>query len=625
MSRQENTSLVVKTGPMLAPQPALTAADFIVYGLLLAFGAFLIFMSRRSDDFFAGDVIRFELARSIIERGFYGFDFQPYTVFPPGFPLILASLCVTVSCSYAAMLRLTAVFTPLGFIVGYELLRRMEGRVVAAVFCVLLSSSPMIFEFSTRWVTDSPAYFFTSLLTLLLATQLDVVKCPRERIILWPICGFFLVASLLIRSAGIALLSGLLAWLAVSRFTNREVYLRRIRTFVPLLVAGVLLEMSWMQWASSHEVLQWPRVEGWPKSYFAQLKLKDGNNPELGTASLSDLLSRVARNVNDQAVVLSKLLTRKEYVNSAWFSPMVVGPILLILLGLVSSIRRSGGGLPEWYFVCYETICLLWPWYGDTRFFLVIVPLACLYLWRGGKVFVGLSSKKSRVLGLICFPLSVFFAIYARAGGWRSGSATFWVLVSTVSAWMVWTGSHKTQAVCASLLARLRTLVSAKQTSLTVPRIAGVITIAALVVVGFVQQLGEAKDNLTFDMTTHPNYPDVLAGKWVRSNTGDSTVIMARQFDVVYHYGRRKVIWFPPSSDPQLLMEGIRKYKVEFVIVSDRHQFSYWLPPESVGFELLLHNYPNAFMLMHEESRFAVYSVVPDHSKISRVPENLSG
>src|SRR5882762_8020898 len=100
MSRQENTSLVVKTGPMLAPQPALTAADFIVYGLLLAFGAFLIFMSRRSDDFFAGDVIRFELARSIIERGFYGFDFQPYTVFPPGYPLILASLCVTVSCSY---------------------------------------------------------------------------------------------------------------------------------------------------------------------------------------------------------------------------------------------------------------------------------------------------------------------------------------------------------------------------------------------------------------------------------------------------------------------------------------------------------------------------------------------
>ena len=621
MSRLEKTSIAANNEDVLDLQrvcsdKSFTATDIIVYGLLLGFGALLFGMSRRSSDFFAGDVTYFELGRSLVENGFYGFDFTPETTLPPGFPAILALLCVTVGCNYAVGVHSMSVFTTLALIASYELLRREEGRAVAASFCLLFASSPMFFDFSTRWVSSDPPYFFTSIMTLLLVTRLDAAKSLRARALLWPLCGFLLAASLLIRSAGIALLIGLFMWLIVSFLNYRRAAMRRLKTFLPILLLGVVVQGVWMQWASKHEVLQWPRVEGYPRSYIAQLILKNGNYPELGRASLSDIPLRMAQNLEDQAVALTRLVTRNEYVNPAWISPLVLCPIILILLGVAFSIGRYGGGLLEWYFLSYETMCLLWPWYGETRFFLVVAPLACLYLWCGGKTLVNVACKRPRAVGALSFPVSALFVMYSRAWGWRSGSAMFWELVTTVSAWMALTGSCKSPAVLASFWARLELIVSAGRKSLTVPGIVGVMTVAALVVLGLFQELAAGRDNLAFDIKTNYNYADVSAGKWIQANTSDTAVVMARQDDVVYHYSHKKVIWFPPSSNPQLLMEGIRKYNVEFVVVTERPRYSYWLPPENICFEALIRSYPTSFHLVHEEPQFRVWRVNPDFSKV---------
>src|SRR5262245_30366576 len=222
---------------------AYTTTDIIVYGLILSLGALEFALSQRSDDFFTGDVTYVELARSIISEGVYGFNFKPETLLPPGLPLILASLCVTFGCTYAVLIRSMAVFVTLAFIASYELLRREEGRTVAAVSCLLLASSPIVFAFSTRVVLSDLPFFFTSISTLLLATMLDRANSPRARVFLWFLCGSLFVGSLLLRSSGIALLTGLLGWLSVSWFTDREVRLRRLRTFVPLLLVGLFVEI----------------------------------------------------------------------------------------------------------------------------------------------------------------------------------------------------------------------------------------------------------------------------------------------------------------------------------------------------------------------------------------------
>src|SRR5262245_15035251 len=99
------------------------AMDITLYGLILSFGALQFGLAQRATDFFRGDTIYFELARSIIREGFYGFNSKPETLLPPGFPIILASICVTVGCSYLILVRSMAVFATLGFIASYQLLR----------------------------------------------------------------------------------------------------------------------------------------------------------------------------------------------------------------------------------------------------------------------------------------------------------------------------------------------------------------------------------------------------------------------------------------------------------------------------------------------------------------------
>jgi hypothetical protein len=312
------------------------------------------------------------------------------------------------------------------------------------------------------------------------------------------------------------------------------------------------------------------------------------------------------------------VLTRKDYINPAWVSPLVLLPIGLIVLGVACSIWPSGGGLPEWYFTIHEGMYLLWPWNFEIRFFLPIASLACLYLWRGGKaLFRWASQLKPRAAGAWSFFLSITIAVYAVTFAWRSRTvqlelaAMFWVVWAMLSAWVAWTGSYRYPDALAPLLAWWGKRLSFLSKPLTVKQLSGVLIVAVLLVLGTVQEISIGQENLKFDLTKTPFYPDVRGAKWIRANTASTAVVMARQLDVVYHYSGRRVIWFPPVSDAHLLMEGIHKYKVEFVIVSLRKD-SYWLPREQASFETLVRAYPGAFQLVHDEPRLKIYKIIPD-------------
>jgi hypothetical protein len=84
---------------------------------------------------------------------------------------------------------------------------------------------------------------------------------------------------------------------------------------------------------------------------------------------------------------------------------------------------------------------------------------------------------------------------------------------------------------------------------------------------------------------------------------------MARHVPTVYHYSKRNVIWFPPSSNPQLLMDGILRHRVNFVLVVQR-PFNYYLPPDDDCFEPLLAAYPDAFRSVYQSPKFKVFEVV---------------
>ncbi len=576
------------------------------YTLIVLFGALQFFSYLRTSDLIY-DAWYGELTRSLLEHGSYQFDFLPATLFPPGLPLILAFAWLLFGQSQAVMYHVMAVSTALGLAASFELLRRTEGRIVALISCLLLGSSVAMFTFATNLIFSDMPYFFVSMLTLLLAFHIDRSPSWRSQAGWIALCSFAIVMAVMIRSAGIALLAGGIAWIVVSFFRVPGLGWRRLRLFCVPLLLGLAAQTLWTSWTNRHEVEEWP-VPGFPHSYFAQLKVKLGNEPQLGMATLRDVPATVGRNLDDDAVELVKLLTRKDWINPDWRSPVVVGLIALILIGLSTSLWRCGGQLHDWYFLLYELMYAVWPWNFEMRFLLPIVPLACLYLWRGGKLVGTLVLQRSRVAGLglalggACLTVaSLGWAVQTHLGQ-AILSVAFWSLCT-------FTG-------LVTLFPRISppagsTYIAGRAQSrgvLLTLSVAALVLLAALVGKGVAQQLQMAHSNLHFDATQGVFYPSIEAAQWIKMNSPPEAVVMARKQDLVFYYTRRRVIWFPPSTDHQLLMDGIRRYHVSLIVVPDRDT-GYWRPSDQVCFHALQQAYPGAFHLVHRGPAVSVFEV----------------
>jgi hypothetical protein len=520
--------------------------DLSVGALLVVMGALQFAFCEAGTSFHGGDTTYLELARSIIAWRPYGFDFRAETMLPPGFPALLALLQLAVGESHLRLVRAMVVATTLAFLLAYWLLRRRLGRGAAAGICVLLASSPVFFRFASTTVFSDMPYFVTSMGALLIVDQLDRSSPTRRRTGLLCLAALLIVGSLLIRTSGLALVIGIVTWIAATFWFDRPLAVSRLRKFGGLVLCGVLVQLAWSTWATPRQFSEWP-IGGYPKPYLAQLTVKNGNEPERGAASLRDIPARVVHNVTDRAAALDYLATGKGTFATRWFLPWIAGPILLIVVGLAVSIRRSGGTLAEWYFIIHEVIYLLWPWDFEIRFFLPVAPLACLYVCRGAEACLTLARR----LG-------------------------------------VWPGE------------RVR----------RVTVVAAMTVFVALVANGLVRETEVARNNRAFELTKSTAYPDVFASQWIHEHAPAGAVVMARQWDVAYHYADRKVVWFPPSADADLLLDGIFKYHVDFVIVVTRGTSSYWKPDEDQCFQSLVDRYPGHFVLVQTGDREKVYAVV---------------
>jgi len=575
--------------------------DTLVYVALISLGALQLILSRHVTDF-VGDVTYLEIAKSILGGKGYGFNFKPETMLPPGFPYLLAWFTLFLGTSYAALVRTMAVFTTLGLLFAYEVLRREENRKVAAAICLLIGSSPIIFQFSTTLVFSDLPYFFTSMMLLWALARLDLASRPWKTALWWLLCLALVVSSVLIRSTGMALLGGVVGWLGVSLFGDKPAAKRRILLFAPLVIAGMLAQMSWMHWAVKHQFAEWP-IHGYQENYLSQLRIKNGNDPELGMATWQDVLKRPIQNADDRGAELWTLIARKG-VAPAWYSPMSSVPIALVLLGLGTTLWKTGGGILELYFLSYEAMYLFWPWNFEERFFLPVAPLACIYLWRGITVLAIAAKTNSRRvagIGLACAAIgiatTVLWGRHIQHPQPRLCVAS-WALIAAACALLWLAGPKRIES----------SSPESGQSFSALSRIAIIVVLAGLFAIGVRSQVRLGLANLHFHAEDDTFYPDREAAEWIAANSEPSAIVMARKDDIVYHYGHRRVIWFPPSSDPALLMNGVRKYGVEYVIVASGND-SYWSPPAEDCFTLLYKAYPKAFELVHQTANERVYKV----------------
>ena len=585
----------------------LWSIDLLVYLAIILLGVLQFFLCRRASDFVAGDVTYYELARSLLERGSYGHNLRPETLLPPGFAVILAGIWVCFGNSYEIFQRSMAVFATLFLLATYGLLRRQVGRGPAAAICLLTGSSAIFFQFSTTLVFSDLPYAFTSTLALVVALQLDAATNRRSRTALSLFFGCLLTCSLMLRSAGIAILAGLAAWLTISVIARVPDSKLRLRTFAPLLAFGIAIQGLWMTWAGRHEKLQWPSIGGYPQSYKSQLMVKNGNYPQLGAAAPMDFAVRVEENAATRSAWLFSMLSRLPLprlplwrVEPVWYSPLIVGTVLLILLGLRYSSWVDSSGLVPWYFLFHEIMYLLWPWNLEDRFILPVAPLACMYLWRGGHGLYGLTRREPRKTGiciLVASMLMLAYPLYLVIVQHRGIKLTgLWVLL------VLW-------SVCITRLSGSRSPMLPLLTRRAVLRACAMSLVAALVAIGLVRQVRIGLENVNFDVRKSQFWADIESARWLASHTDPGAVVMARWEDPTQHYSGRNVAWFPPSSNPTTLMDGIRRLKVEWIVVVDRGEGGYWLPPDQQCFASLERTYPDAFHLVHQGPRNRIYKV----------------
>jgi hypothetical protein len=242
-------------------------------------------------------------------------------------------------------------------------------------------------------------------------------------------------------------------------------------------------------------------------------------------------------------------------------------------------------------------------------------------MWRGGNAFVLLVRNNPRVIGAVLLPVTIVLAICA----WLAIhgppiesqhrfiqlqdelSFVIWLLLAILSAWVIWPNTACFKP--ASALARFfsRSIERLQINPHRLSRNLGIVFVAGLVLFGLKMQLDQGRANLDPNASANKS-ADAGAGKWIRDHTDKDVVIMARHVPTVYHYSERKIVWFPPSSNPQLLMKGIAKHKVDFVIVAHR-EFSYYLPPDDTCFASLFATYPDAFRLVCERPGFRIFRV----------------
>jgi hypothetical protein len=509
------------------------------------------------------------------------------------------------------------VFFTLGLLVWYQVISQAEGRGIAAATCLILGSSPWIFYAVTRWIWPSIPYFFVSALALWTIQKLDVAQTRIRRYLFSAALALIVAYAILIQSAGIVLVGAMLAAVGFTWLKDRGTAVHRLRVFLPAILLGIVTQYAWMHRGSNPP--DWP-LPGYPESYVSQLKLKLGNYPELGFANASDVLLRVGKNVRERTAVLAETLTAQD-IHRSYSSLAIAIPLALLVIGWVASLWGTGEDILAWYFAGFELIYILWPWEFEFRFLLPNMALACLFLYRGARKMAVWSRLYPRRVAMCFLPVGMLlcalsFRISWEAGtSWSTGvqsklSAAVWFAASLFSVWMI-----RMNRLPSISNGRSEGPVTLRQISIG-PLSLAFLQVGALALVSFLVARAISKDilitrtNLAFEEERFGRLPDIVAANWIRLHTDTQDVVAARHVPLVFHYSQRRVIWFAPIVHPQIMMEGIRRLGIRYVIVVDRDA-SYYLPSDQVCFEMVQSAYPSAFRLATQLGQSRIYEVVP--------------
>ncbi|MFQ5906644.1 MAG: ArnT family glycosyltransferase, partial [bacterium] len=254
--------------------------DYLIVGIILFLYlllALLVFDPRLHT---GGDNAHYIcLARSILSgkgyREIYKPGEPPHTLYPFGYPLLLAPVISLFKSSFVALKILSLLFGACSVLLVYMLLENRCGRLCLYAVVGLFAVSPLLLEYSHYVLSDSSFTFF-SLLSLFLfrRAELDLRRFPP---LLWAsvVCAVF---TYYIRPIGASLFLGVLLYFVVRKQLKKVMF---------ALAIVVILVLPWS--------VRNARVPG-GSGYFAPFILKNPYDLESGTISTKDFRQRLKSN-----------------------------------------------------------------------------------------------------------------------------------------------------------------------------------------------------------------------------------------------------------------------------------------------------------------------------------------
>jgi hypothetical protein len=282
------------------------------------------------------------------------------TVFPAGYPVLLAILLRVGFAHPWVIVGLNMVFLSVGLFAAYSMLIRefFEDRADALMVCLFFLLSYVVVKHSTIPLTDVPFFCF-SMSCIATISRARNTDSNWRLAVLAGAGGMLAIAAMMVRTVGIALFPPLV-FMIVSSPRSKSL-LKRLSVHAKLvIVAGGAF-------VGGAAALVLARTAYW--RLFIVIAKKTG---------VSALLLQI---LSYRLVELGELfgnfpiwkLPPKLHVLVPWTGLLL---LLLMLLGLATKRRKIGP--TELFLVCYLGILLAWPFH-DARFWLPVIPLLIAY------------------------------------------------------------------------------------------------------------------------------------------------------------------------------------------------------------------------------------------------------
>ncbi|MBZ5725311.1 MAG: glycosyltransferase family 39 protein [Acidobacteriia bacterium] len=101
----------------------------------------------------------------------------------------------------------------------------------------------------------------------------------------------------------------------------------------------------------------------------------------------------------------------------------------------------------------------------------------------------------------------------------------------------------------------------------------------------------------------------VEAGRWLASHTPPDAVVMAEQVAIVYRASHRKIVAFPITGDPTLILSLLRRDRVQLLVVTA--SLPYNQPTEAERLKALLEACPQCFTRVFAARGFQAFRIEP--------------